>query len=164
MSERKNLMTYDARQVANWFVNRAGRDGKTLSLMSLLKLTYISHGWHLETRNMPLFSNRIEAWQYGPVVPEVYRDFRKQGINVSAPVNSVPDASFTEQDEDFLEQIYKIYGSLAAFQLSDITHVPGGPWHIATKTGGYYAPITDDLIKKHYVLKRAEAKKHIANA
>lgn len=157
-------MAYDARQIANWFVTRSQRDGKILSIMSLLKLTYIAHGWHLETQHKPLFSNRIEAWQYGPVVPDVYRDFRKQGINVSAPVNSVPNASFSNQDEDFLEQIYNIYGRLSAFQLSEITHVPGGPWDIATKTGGYYAPIPDELIKQHYVLKRTEANKQGANA
>ena len=157
-------MPYDARQVANWFVTRSQRDGKTLSIMSLLKLTYIAHGWHLETMQTPLFSNRIEAWQYGPVVPDVYRDFRTQGINVSNIVNSVPPASFGQQDEDFLEQIYNIYGHLSAFQLSEITHVPGGPWDIATKTGGYYAPIPDELIKPHYVLKRVEANKQVSNA
>lgn len=157
-------MAYDARQIANWFVTRAQRDGKTLSIMSLLKLTYIAHGWHLETQNLPLFSNRIEAWQYGPVVPDVYRDFRRQGINVSTPVNSAPNVELSKEDEDFLEQIYSIYGRLAPFQLSDITHVPGGPWDIATKTGGYYAKIPDELIKQHYVLKRTEANKQVANA
>ncbi|AVW92216.1 Panacea domain-containing protein [Celeribacter baekdonensis] len=64
-------MAYDARQIANWFVVRAQREGRTLSIMSLLKLTYIAHGWHLEMQEVPLFSNRIEAWQYGPVIPEV---------------------------------------------------------------------------------------------
>lgn len=157
-------MAYDARQIANWFVTRSQRDGKMLSIMSLLKLTYIAHGWHLETQNTPLFSNRVEAWQYGPVVPDVYRDFRRQGINVSDPVTTVPNAPFAKQDEEFLEQIYNIYGRLAAFQLSEITHVPGGPWDIATKTGGYYAPIPDELIKQHYVLKRAEVNKQTVNA
>ena len=155
-------MTYDARQVANWFVTRALRDGKSLSIMSLLKLTYIAHGWHLETQSAPLFQNRIEAWQYGPVIPEVYRAFRRQGINVSSPV-SVPPVEFSSEDENFLEQIYAIYGSLEAFQLSDLTHVTGGPWDIATKTGGYYAPIPNELIKQHYDQKRAEAVKQASN-
>ena len=151
-------MPYDARQVANLFVARAQRDGKTLSIMALLKLTYIAHGWHLEMRNdEPLFPNRIEAWQFGLVIPDVYRDFRRQGINVTCLVNSVPTVEFPQDDEELLEEIYSIYASLAPFQLSDITHVHGGPWDIASKTGGYYAPIPDELIKQHYVAKRAQA-------
>ena len=90
-------MADDARQVANWFVTRARQDGRSLSIMSLLKLTYIAHGWYLESRNEPLFPNHIEAWQYGPVVPEVYRDFRRQGITVQAPVNTVREYDFPPQ-------------------------------------------------------------------
>lgn len=157
-------MTYDARQVANWFVTRAQRDGRALSIMSLLKLTYIAHGWHLETQNTPLFHNRIEAWQYGPVIPDVYNDFRRQGIEVNGAVNTVPSCQFASADLALLEQIWNIYGGLTPFKLSDLTHVPGGPWDIATKTGGYYAPIPNELIRQHYVMKRTEAEKLRANA
>lgn len=149
-------MTYDARQVANWFVTRAQREGRTLSIMSLLKLTYIAHGWHLEMQNAPLFSNRIEAWQYGPVIPDVYSAFRGQGINVSGTVN-VPQCAFDAADVSLLEQVWTIYGSLSPFKLSDLTHVPGGPWDIATKTGGNYARIPDELIQQHYALLRQKA-------
>lgn len=156
-------MTHDARQISNWFVTRAQRDGKSLSIMSLLKLTYIAHGWHLETQNAPLISNRIEAWKYGPVIPDVYNSFRGQGINVAGVVPVTP-AQFSVEDESFLEQIYKIYGGLSAFQLSDLTHVKGGPWDMATKMGGSFAPIPDDLIRQHFVMKRAEANKQAAHA
>ena len=149
-------LTYDARQIANWFVNRAQRDGRSMSIMSLLKLTYIAHGWHLEMQDAPLFKNRIEAWQYGPVIPDVYNAFRRQGINVTGPV-SVKQCALEADDEKLLEQVYDIYGSLSAFQLSDLTHVTGGPWDIASKTGGNYALIHEELIKKHYVMKRLEA-------
>ena len=149
-------MAYDAREIANWFVERAGREGQRLSIMHLLKLIYIAHGWYLETRGRPLISNRIEAWQYGPVIPDVYNTFRPGGIEVAAPV---PGFRFN-LDKDtagFLDEIYEIYGSMSAFRLSDLTHVPGGPWDWASREGGYYAEIPDDLILKHYKDKRAEA-------
>ena len=156
-------MTYDARQIANWFVSRAERDDRTLSIMSLLKLTYIAHGWHLEMRNRPLFSNAIQAWQYGPVIPEVYNAFRRQGINIKVPVPST-STPVLKEDEGFLEQIYDIYGKLGAFQLSNLTHISGGPWDIATKSGGSPATIPDELIRQHYVAKRAETQTSAANA
>lgn len=148
---------YDARQIANWFVRRAQQDGKSLSIMSLLKLTYIAHGWHLEMQDAPLFGNKIEAWQYGPVIPDVYNSFRRQGIVVGTTTQTVLDLNLDPADKDLLEQVWNIYGSLPAFRLSDMTHVPGGPWDIATKTGGNYAKIPDELIKQHYVDLRKKA-------
>ena len=79
--------------------------------MSLLKLVYISHGWNLEMRNEPLVQNRIEAWQYGPVIPDVYRKFRPQGASPSLIDPAFPTVNNID-DVDFLEQIYNIYGQM----------------------------------------------------
>ena len=150
-------MTYDARQISNWFIERAVSDGRALSIMSLLKLVYIAHGWNLEMKNQPLINNRIEAWQYGPVIPDVYKSFRPQGVAVKSTDASFPSNAITKEDKDFLEQIYNIYGKMSPFRLSELTHEPGGPWEIATSWGGNYAPIPDELIRSHYVSKRQAA-------
>jgi len=148
---------YDARQIANWFVRRAADDNNNqLSIMSLLKLTYIAHGWHLEMRKEPLFRNRIEAWQRGPVVPEVYSAFRGQGVHVSSEIAGYSSAAITPYDTGFLNEIYRIYGHLDPFTLSDLTHEQGGPWEIASKRG-FYATMFDDEILKHYEQKRASS-------
>lgn len=144
---------YDARQIANWFVQRAARDGRQLSIMQLLKLVYISHGWYMEMSGAPLFPNKIEAWKRGPVIPDVYRAFRGQGINITAPIQDFqpPENPYAE---NILEQIYNGYGQIHAFRLSEMTHEQGGPWDIASKKFGYFAPITNDLILSHYRQKR----------
>ncbi len=162
--ERKSpAMAYDARQIANWFIARAAKDGRVMSIMWLLKLVYIAHGWRLETQDAPLFRNRIEAWRYGPVIPDIYNVFRKQGIKVSRPAKGEGWTDILPRDENLLEQVYEIYGKLSALRLSNLTHVAGGPWDIAMKTGGAYAPIPDELIKLHYVMKRAKAEERRAN-
>jgi len=140
-------MVYDARQIANWFVQRANRDGKQLSIMSLLKLTYIAHGWFLEMRGQPLFDNEIEAWQYGPVIPEVYHSFRRKGVVVSEMLEG---QQVPEELSGFLEQIYSGYAGLSPFQLSDMTHQEGGPWDRARKREGWYAAISNADILDHY--------------
>ena len=147
-------MTYDALQIANWFIRRAGMEDRKLSIMSVLKLTYIAHGWHLEIRKEPLFDNRIEAWQYGPVIPDVYRKFRTQGITVSTPYPTM-EAELHANDERFLNGIWDIYGNLSASRLSELTHEESGPWHIVTQAFGNYVPIPNDLIQNHYEMKRS---------
>lgn len=148
---------YDATQIADWFISRAKRDGRVLSIMALLKLVYISHGWHLETKKLPLFPNKIEAWQYGPVVADVYNAFRKQGVDISFPMSSISSIEGLPVTK-LLEQIYDIYGNLSPFQLSAMTHEPGGPWDISMKVGGWYAKIPDELIQAHYEMKRLKSK------
>ena len=127
--------------------------GDPLSIMSLLKLSYISHGWYLALCDAPLFSDRIEAWRHGPVIPKMYKDFRRQGIRPSKFVKC-RSADVDEQQIDFLEQIYDIYGALPPFHLSALTHVAGGPWDITYRMGGLFAEIPNDLIKMHYLAKQ----------
>jgi uncharacterized phage-associated protein len=150
---------YDARQIANWFVGRFDKDEKTASIMTLLKLVYIAHGWFLETRLRPMFPNQIQAWKHGPVIPDIYREFRSQGINIKEQVPRHGDREIEAVDEGLLEEIYNIYGGLDPFVLSDLTHIPGGPWDIATKRGGNYAEITNDLILAHFQEKRTASQK-----
>jgi len=142
-------MQYDAKQIANEFIDRARRDGKRLSIMKLLKLIYIAHGWMLALYGRPLVHNRIEAWRHGPVIPDVYNALRPQGIYVET-LASVEPATIDEQAKHLIDQIYDMYSKMSAFRLSDLTHVEGGPWMVASQSGGNYAPIPDDLIRQHY--------------
>ena len=154
---------YDAVMIANWFVGRARQDEKVLSIMTVLKLCYIAHGWHLEIMGAPLFWNRIEAWRYGPVIRDVYIAFRPQGVKVSNPV-AVQGKGIDSQGEEFLEEVYSVYGDVPALKLSKLTHVRGGPWDIVTEARGYYAHIPDILIKRHYAEKRAIMKEQADHA
>ena len=146
-------MTYDARQITNWFIQRAASDGKVFSIVSLLKLAYISYGWYLETKNETLFRNRIEAWSSGPVIPDICKTFRSQGINSRQVIPEYKMVTEPE-DVDFLEQIYNIYGQIPYDQLFRLTQESGSPWETARKWGGQYAEIPDEIIKAHYIVKR----------
>lgn len=149
-------MSLDAREIANWFIRRARRDGRRLSIMALLKLIYIAHGWHLQIFKQPLVQDRIEAWKFGPVVPKVYSAFRGQGVEVRQPVD-INERGFVGEQSNLLEEIYKIYAGMDAFKLSEITHVPNGPWDLASKQGGYFAEIPNSLIQSHYEQLRLDA-------
>ena len=65
--------------VANYFVVRAAENDKMLDIIQLVKLVYLAHGWCLGITGKPLLSSQVEAWRYGPVIPEVYYAFRQQG-------------------------------------------------------------------------------------
>ncbi len=150
-------MAYDSRQIANEFIRLAEAKGRSLSIMSLLKLTYIAHGWTLALTGRPLLADGIEAWEYGPVVPNVYFGFRDQGVHDMAAVK-VKENEFDPSDKSIVDQVYNIYGEMSPFRLSRLTHVAGGPWDMAaTKSIGTRIP--NDLIKKHYLDKLEKSRR-----
>ena len=75
------------KQVAEYFLNLARADDKTLSPMQVLKLVYIAHGWNLGLNAQPLVNEDIEAWQYGPVIPSLYHKYKQYGSN---PIQDFP--------------------------------------------------------------------------
>jgi uncharacterized phage-associated protein len=65
--------------------------GETLSNQRLNRLLYYAQAWHLAIYDEELFTDGIEAWESGPVVPSVYEAFEridKAILNNSPPSNT----------------------------------------------------------------------------
>lgn len=140
-------MAHTALQVADKFIRLGLQQNKYFTQMQLLKLVYIAHGWMLATTNQPLIHNQVEAWQYGPVIPELYHELKYNGAKpIAQPILSGP-SFFNASEEQVIEFTFKNYGSFSAFQLSDITHAPNTPW---SQTFGKSDYIPDNLIASHY--------------
>jgi uncharacterized phage-associated protein len=141
---------HDSRLIANKFLERANAAGKTLTPMQLLKLVYIAHGWMLGLYGIPLTRDRIEAWKFGPVIPNLYHAIKHCG---DGPVlNELPTQNdqLVPVEEDLIRQIYDIYGGHSGIALSNITHQVGTPWHRVYVSGASHIPIPDDIIQEHY--------------
>lgn len=152
--------------VANYFIKQAINEGKEITLLQVLKLVYIAHGWHLGMTGEPLISEGVEAWKYGPVVPGVYHSFKKYGNN---PINSlgqafngykiiIPDIN-DDAEKTFLNRVWETYKGFSGLELSTLTHMKGTPWYITWHEKGgstsQGAVIANDLIKKRYLEKIA---------
>jgi uncharacterized phage-associated protein len=126
--------------------------------MQLMKLVYIAHGWSLALLDRDLFSDRIEAWKYGPVIPNLYHATKAFGRNV-IPQDLVDDSAASAVDDDiqaFLEDVVAKYGHLNGIQLSNLTHMPNTPWHDTYEANIMGKEIPDPLIRSHYQAKLDE--------
>ncbi len=91
------------------------------------KLLYYCHGWHLAFTGNPMFSERVEAWELGPVVPAVYSADKYAGFVL--PAEELDDATTRT-----IHWVVGRYGSLTASDLVALTHAED-PWKDAvTKT------------------------------
>jgi uncharacterized phage-associated protein len=126
--------------------------GDKLTPMQLLKLVYIAHGWMLGLHGRPLINDRIEAWQYGPVIPALYQHVRKyKGYPVSRKIVSFFESGELSSDEDdIVTQVYNAYGQKPAMHLSRITHAKGTPWELVYEPGSFGLNIPTDIIEDHY--------------
>ena len=158
------MTRYDAREIANFFLDYAQEKGKSVTNLALLKIIYYAHGWHLKMREAPLVKNTFEAWPRGPVIRVVYDAFKHnegraipdRAKRFDVEKNQYCDAEygFDESLEAFLEQIFDLYADIDPFDLSDMTHAPGGPWDTIMKKSKenicLQLKIPDDLIAEHF--------------
>ena len=63
---------YNAIDVAKYMIDKCTREDRPISNLQLQTILYFLQGESYKECREPLFSNRIEAWPYGPVVPDVY--------------------------------------------------------------------------------------------
>jgi len=142
--------------VANAVLEEAAKQGKSLTIMQLLKLVYIAHGWSLALLNAPLVNEEPEAWQHGPVFPSIYREFRRfgsQGIvgYANGPFGSTPQAALSEPQRSIVSSVVQNYGDLHAFALSRMTHEDETPWSRVYRNGlGSSDDIPNAIIAEHY--------------
>jgi uncharacterized phage-associated protein len=107
------FMATSARAVANEFLRLAEEDGRALTPLQIIKLVYIAHGWMLALYQRPLITDCVEAWKYGPVIPQLYHDVNRYGAgSITGPL---PDAfprskPLDPQEIDLIHQVYNLYG------------------------------------------------------
>lgn len=156
---------YNCFDIATYFLRLAEKKGESIKTMKLLKLSYIAHGYHLGFFEYPLFRNRIEAWKYGPVIPDLYKVIRRFGSKFEVELDITDlytENQLPQKEKEFLEIIWNHYKDYNGFELSALTHKDGTPWHeVYTKFPTGNVEIPNEIIKIHYaklISERQEAR------
>ena len=137
-------MGYSAKAIANYFLELAAKESEKITPLKMQKLVYIAHGWYLALYDEPLVDDECaEAWEYGPVFPSIYHEFKHFGGDPIAEL--AVDLDYNELSEEweawkpsidgrdknmraFLNHIWKLYKGFTGGQLSALTHEEGTPW------------------------------------
>ena len=134
--------------VANLFLSWANKYGDLISNLKIHKLLYYAQAWHLVNFDTPLFKDKLKAWEFGPVVPEVYRTFKKFN---SSPIQyketGKEENVFEDEELEFLKLLYEKFIGIAAYQLVNMSHNEE-PWKKAYKTTNRV--ITHKSMKEYY--------------
>lgn len=114
--------------------------------LKLQKLLYYCQAINLVKYNEPLFNDDIEALQFGPVVPVVYRAYKKFGFE---DIKQNKSANLITKDIEVIDLVLEYYGSMSSIYLVNKTHSED-PWKNVYKPNKDNIKITNESIKEYY--------------
>lgn len=143
-------MNYTALDIAHKIIAETDTEGgEAISNLKLQKLLYYVQGFFLAAFEEALFSDEIVAWQYGPVVPDVYFHFKEFGSNSIRLDSEILPVSFDDPStSDFFDEILREYGRFSAIGLMELTHQEP-PWK-KTFNEDPRGVISHDLMKVYF--------------
>ena len=122
---------------------------KDLSNLKLQKTMYFAELDYYKSTGRHLLDGDFEAWQYGPVVPDVYWEYRNYGASfIDRPKETI---SVSDEDKKILDASIRRSNSKESWKLVEDSHRKDGAWQ---KT----IDAKEDVIKKELI--REEAKEH----
>lgn len=160
MNSRPNALA-----VANYFIDIANREGKGITQLGLMKRVYIAHGFSLAIHHKSLLDprfDRVEAWKYGPVIPNVYHSFKQYRSNPIAEKTVImtwdeqtrePVYEYPELDDEdakaVVDMVWRRYHSMSDSDMVALTHQKGTPWDVCY-IEGMNKPIPDEVTELYY--------------
>ncbi len=149
---KRKIRMYSAFDIAKYIINYCKEKGYSLSNLKLQKVLYFVQAQFLLSNDKPCFYEAIEAWDFGPVVPDIYHEYKIYGssnITVTYPENS--NKNIQSYDKELINEIIDQCAKVSASRLVEITHQQK-PW-INSYEKYFNNEITVDSIKNYFLEK-----------
>ena len=157
-------MAYDVLDVSRHIINYSNECEYGISNLKLQKLLYFVQAFFIldSLGEKVCFHEKIEAWDFGPVVPEAYREYKQYGGGNIPPIRSYLEFNGTwdvarkpfvdiipKEDAALIDAVVDGLSEYSATYLVEITH-DQSPWKDA------YAPkenneITIEALKAYFL-------------
>lgn len=138
---------YTAMDLSKYIVTKCANDKCPLSNLQLQKILYYVQMAYLK-RGEYAFSDPIEAWQFGPVIPNVYYKFCGFGAMPITRKFEDFDAGISVRDLNLIDSIVVAKRALDPWEMVAETHRTGGAWDRTYRNGvGSGQVIQPELIK-----------------
>lgn len=154
----------DVLDVCRYAINYSNEKEYGISNLKLQKILYFIQAYFLMITKSPCFSAKIKAWDFGPVVPEAYREYKQYGsaniptvksyieFDETNPWNSKSvkynDSVIEKKDKKMINAVVDKFADYSATDLVKLTHRQT-PWREAYKKN-QNAEITIDAIEEYF--------------
>ncbi len=162
------FISLDGRALANHILDFCDVHARPMTNLSLQKIIFFCHVWALLDFDKPLIKQEFEAWEYGPVLQYVYRDFKQAGdshilfrakkVDPETGRAVIVENEMPSELKIYLCKILDFYTRLSASQLVNLSHITSGPWDQVWNHEGKTNPgmrISNNAIKLFYSTAKA---------
>ncbi len=110
-------------EVADFFIANTDQDDE-MTMLKLQKLCAYAQGFSLALLGRALFGNELKAYTHGPVVQELYEEYRSEGRNPLTSALSRQDVRlpFSGEELYILETVNNYYGAYTPSRLRNMSH------------------------------------------
>lgn len=121
------------KDIADYFIAFANDSHDLITNLKLQKLVYYVQAWNLAITGDKLFDNNFEAWVHGPVLVDLYNDYREQKWrpiqrdDLDCDSIKTLEVKLGSEVTDLIKQVIDEYFELSAYQLERLTHSED-PW------------------------------------
>jgi Uncharacterized phage-associated protein len=117
---------HTALEIARYIINKCIDLGRPVSNLQLQKILYYVQGEYMKKKNgEPLFEDEISAWQYGPVVSDVYYEYNNYS---SREIDMYqPQVYLNAEEKNIIDPIIRNKSDFTAWELVKATHSED-PW------------------------------------
>lgn len=128
-------MNIDAVELAKYIIDKCTKEERPISNLQLQKMLYFLFMDVYKKYKQFLFKNRIEAWAYGPVIPDVYKIYSDNGrFKIFKEYDDIK-LPIEPQIMNFIDEKIVYMRSIPAWNLVEKSHKEGTPWEKVYKQG-----------------------------
>lgn len=141
-----------AGEVAQYIIELKQETNNPPSHLALQKLLYFVQRDWMGANKVPLFDDDFHAWQFGPVIPGIYYEYRVYGAEPIWAIFRNP-VHLPREVESFIIKRLPEYAVPSAWDLVHATHNAGTAWTRVWRDGVG----RNNVIPKRLILEEAEA-------
>lgn len=162
------IFMYDVLNVSRYVINYSNIKKYGVSNLKLQKLLYFIQAYFLIVNKETCFKEDIEAWDFGPVVPAAYHEYRLFGSSNIPSIKSYTvieknyndifqskikkiefdETCISKNDRKLIEEVVDKFSDYSAADLVRMTHVQT-PW-MSAHGRGRNAIITIEAIRSYF--------------
>lgn len=148
MLEKKEVetMSYKVLDVCRHIINYSNEHDYGISNLKLQKVLYFIQAYFLTKKkdHTPCFYEKIEAWDFGPVVPEAYLEYKQYGSGDIPTIKSFimfdennvwnskrvkfEDTTISDDDKSLIDKVIDKFADYSATDLVSLTQKQS-PWN-----------------------------------
>ena len=142
-------MDYSAKEIARYIIDFSWDNSQAVSNLRLQKLLYFVQAEFLVSTGEACFEDSIHAWNFGPVVPSVYYEYRMfGGTSIPSKGTNSRHYDINKEDKEIINGIVEYCNQFTTSQLVQFTHNQE-PWRKASRSL-VSDEITIDSIKEYF--------------